>query len=48
MQEVGLKTINGIQKYRYLQNVNVQGNNLTNLKSLSDLKHLLRLNASNN
>lgn len=37
-----------MQQYKYLQNINVSGNNLTSLKALSGIKHLLRLNASNN
>lgn len=48
IQEAELSTLNGIQKYHYLQNINVSGNALTTLKPLSAIKHLLRLNASNN
>jgi hypothetical protein len=43
-----LDEINGISKFRFLQNVYVSGNNLTNLKCLSALKHLVRLDATNN
>ena len=48
IQDLELVSINGIQKYNYLQNINVSGNNLTTLRPLSGIKHLLRLNASNN
>jgi hypothetical protein len=43
-----LSSIVGIARFRFLQNVDVSGNNLLNLKQLSALKHLVRLNASNN
>jgi hypothetical protein len=43
-----LDEISGINKFRFLQNVYVSGNNLTNLKCLSALKHLVRLDATNN
>lgn len=48
LQGLDLNTINGVQKYTYLQNINVSKNNLTSLKALSGIKHLLRLNASDN
>lgn len=38
----------GIQKYKYLQTVDVSGNNLTSLTALSSLKHLIKLIASHN
>lgn len=38
----------GVQKYKYLQNVDVSGNNLKSLKPLSSIRHLIKLNASNN
>ena len=44
----GLNSILGLAKYKYLQNVDVSGNNLTSLKELSSIKHLIKLNASNN
>lgn len=43
-----LKSVNGIQKYKYLQNIDVSGNQLTSLKPLGSIKHLLKLNASSN
>ena len=46
--ESGLSTINGVQKYIYLQNIDVSGNNLTTLRPLSSIRHLIKLNASNN
>jgi len=48
IQDLELVSINGVQKYKYLQNINVSGNNLTTLRPLGGIKHLLRLNASNN
>ena len=46
--EKNLATVNGIQKFKYLQNIDVSGNNLSSLKALSGIKHLIKLNASNN
>jgi hypothetical protein len=43
-----LDEINGINKFRFLQNVYVSNNNLTNLECLSALKHLVRLDATHN
>jgi len=43
-----LSSIAGIEKYKYLQNVDVSGNNLTSLRALGALKHMIKLNASNN
>jgi Leucine-rich repeat (LRR) protein len=48
VQERDLITINGLQNYKYLQNVDVSGNKLESLKPLGAIKHLLKLNASNN
>jgi protein phosphatase 1 regulatory subunit 7 len=46
--ESNLSTLNGIQKYKYLQNIDVSGNNIVSLKPLSAIKHLVKLDASNN
>jgi len=43
-----LPALKGIERYKYLQDVNVSGNNLTTLKPLSAIKHLIKLNASYN
>lgn len=48
LNEKSLSEISGIEKFRFLQNVYVCGNNLNNLECLSSLKHLVRLDASNN
>ena len=36
----------GIDKYKYLQNVDVSNNKLIHLKDLSQLKHLIKLKAA--
>ena len=38
----------GIGRYKYLQYIDVSGNSLTTLQQLTDVKHLIKLNASNN
>lgn len=38
----------GINKFSYLQNVNLSNNNLTTLEQLSGLRHLVKLDVSNN
>jgi Leucine-rich repeat (LRR) protein len=43
-----LISVGGINKFAYLQNVDVSNNNLTTLEYLSGLRHLIKLNASNN
>lgn len=43
-----LLNIAGIEKYKYLQNVDVSGNQLTSLSELGQIKHLIKLNAANN
>lgn len=43
-----LNSIKGLDKFKYLQNVDVSGNNLVSLKLLGSIKHLIKLNASNN
>lgn len=39
-------SIVGIDKFKYLQVVDVSNNKLINLKDLSNLKHMIKLNAS--
>jgi hypothetical protein len=41
-----LVSIVGIEKFKYLQVVDVSNNKLINLKDLSHLKHMIKLNAS--
>jgi Leucine-rich repeat (LRR) protein len=43
-----LLSIGGINKFAFLQNVNVSNNNLTSLDQLSGLRHMVKLIASNN
>jgi hypothetical protein len=43
-----LFSIGGINKFTYLQNVDVSHNNLTTLEQLSGLRHMIKLNASYN
>jgi len=43
-----LTHVNGIQKFVYLQVIDLSCNGLTTLAPLSSLKHLLKLNASSN
>jgi hypothetical protein len=38
--------VKGIDKYKYLQNVDVSSNKLIHLKDLSQLKHLIKLKAA--
>ena len=48
INEKGLDQLEGIERFKYLQNVYVAGNGLKSLECLSCLKHLVRLDASNN
>ena len=43
-----LVSIGGINKFMYLQNINVSNNNLTSLDQLSGIRHIIRLDASKN
>ena len=43
-----LFSVGGINKFQYLQNVDVSNNNLTTLDHLSGLRHMIKLNASHN
>jgi len=46
--ENNLLNLAGIDKFKYLQNVDVSNNNLTSLSELGAIKHLIKLNAANN
>ena len=46
--EKGLSTLKGIERYKYLQYIDVSGNFLSSLKHIGEIKHLVKLNASNN
>jgi len=48
INEKSLSNLDGIDSFKYLQNVYVAGNGLKDLKCLSVLKHLVRLDASEN
>lgn len=48
VSEQNLNSIGGIEQFKYIQTLNLSGNNLIHLKNLSGLKHLIRLNVSNN
>ena len=43
-----LSTLKGVERYKYLQYLDVSENKLTTLNQLSTIKHLIKLNASNN
>jgi len=43
-----LDTVSGIQKFRYVIDIDVSDNNLTTLEPLSAIKHFIKLNARNN
>lgn len=46
IQNNNLVSIVGIEKFKYLQRVDVSNNKLIHLKELSHLKHMIKLNAS--
>ncbi len=48
VNDKALSTLKGIGRYKYLQYIDVSNNSLTSLVHLSDIKHLIKLNASNN
>jgi Leucine-rich repeat (LRR) protein len=48
INEKSLSNLDGIHRFRFLQNIYMRGNNLSNLQCLSALKHLVRLDASKN
>ncbi|KAJ3135377.1 hypothetical protein HK100_002820 [Physocladia obscura] len=47
-QEVGLTDISSLEAFRYIQTLDLSGNNLTELTSLGAMRYLVKLNVSNN
>lgn len=48
IDECNLEYLNGIQKFKYLIDIDVSKNNLTTLEPLSAIKHFIKLNARDN
>jgi hypothetical protein len=48
LKSVVVRATQGIEKYRYLQHLDLSHNELVKLKSLGSLKHLVTLNAAHN